>query len=376
MGSAAKPFWAPSVLTIHPMLDRLLVVRNGECDRIVNRHCVEQKMFGQQIGNKGWQVSPAARWIDFDTYLAASDNRYHTRLGFLGLANARGNGIADDGRGPSPSGRESLTGAHAAWNRYPALPESAEHTRDRADRIANLHQQRLATLMRDLFAARCGTAPAEGELRRHLLSFWSGDEHDDLRAAQALEPLTSISPEAVDLRLGGVRSTRELVGILLGGASSRWSNIAAAAAFSSWAMHRPVIAHVVERSGAAVALPSRTAAFDERAVAAARKLRNGLRRVVVDGTAMNIRRQIEPLAYHYEIYAKTGTLSTIDPDRPTSRILMVIVATDANGNAQNAITLSFVAERSSLGFATAQVGQFVARYQAELERLLATGTGR
>src|SRR6185369_5602851 len=99
----------------------------------------------------------------------------------------------------------------------------------------------LALRMRDLFGVRSGVAPAEGELRRHLPSFWSGDERDDLRAAQALEPLTGVSPEAVDLRLGNVRSTRELVAILLGGASSRWSNIAAAAAFSSWAMHKPVI---------------------------------------------------------------------------------------------------------------------------------------
>ena len=209
-----------------------------------------------------------------------------------------------------------------------------------------------------------------------LLSFWSGDERDDLRAAEGLEPLTSVSPEAVDLRLGSVRSTREFVAILLGGASSRWSNIAAAAAFSSWAMHKPVIAHVIERQNPMIALPSRTTAFDEGATAATRKLRNGLHRVVVDGTAMNIRGPLAPLAGRYQIYAKTGTLSTIDPDRPTSRIMMVIVATDANGNAQNAITLSFVAERSSLGFATGQVGQFVARNEAMLERLLAVGPGR
>jgi hypothetical protein len=332
-------------------------------------------MFGRPIGEQGWQVPAVARWVDFDTYLAASDNRYHTRLGLLGLANARGNGIADDGRGASPSDRESLTGERRAWNRYPAFPESTEHTRDRADHIANLHQQPLALRMRDLFGARCGTPPAEGELRGHLLSFWSGDERDDLRAAEGLEPLAGVSPEAVDLRLGGVRSTREFIAILLGGASSRWSNIAAAAAFSSWAMRKPVIAHVVERQGAMVALPSRTGAFDERAGAAARKLRNGLRRVVVDGTAMNIRGQIAPLAGEYQIYAKTGTLSTIDPERPTSRIMMVIVASDANGNARNAITLSFVAERSSLGFATAQVGQFVAAHQAELEQLLGAGAG-
>jgi hypothetical protein len=376
MGSAAKPFWATSALTIHPMLDRLLVVRNGECDAVARQRCVERQMFGRQVGEKGWQVPAVARWVDFDTYLAASDNRYHTRLGFLGLANARGNGIADDGRGASPSERESLSGEHRPWNRYSALPASTENTRDRPDHIANLDQQPLATRMRDLFGVRSGMPPAEGELRRHLLSFWSGDERDDLRAAEGLEPLTSVSPEAVDLRLGSVHSTREFIAVLLGGASSRWSNIAAAAAFSSWAMHKPVIAHVVERQGATVALPSRNAAFDERAIAATRKLRNGLHRVIVDGTAMNIRGEVAPFAGRYQLYAKTGTLSTVDPDRPTSRILMVIVATDANGNAQNAITLSFVAERSSLGFATAQVGQFVAAHQAELERLLGAGAGR
>lgn len=141
-------------------------------------------------------------------------------------------------------------------------------------------------------------------------------------------------------------------------------------------MQRPVVAHVVERQGAPVVRPSRAAAFDENAGAAARKLRPGLRRVVIDGTAMNIRAQLAPLAGRYEIYAKTGTLSTTDSDRPTSRILLTIVASDANGKVQNAITLSFVAERSSLGFATGQVGQFVARYQGELERLLGAGGGQ
>jgi hypothetical protein len=142
-----------------------------------------------------------------------------------------------------------------------------------------------------------------------------------------------------------------------------------------------VVAHVVQREGQAVALPSRTAAFDERATTAARKLRTGLRRVIEDGTALAIKRQVEPLSQRYEVYAKSGTLATLDSDRPTSRFLMVIIATDANGNARNAITLSFVAERSTLGFATAQVGQFVARYQAELMRMLDTpergeGAGR
>jgi len=376
MGSAAKPFWATAALDVHPSLDRLLFVRNGDCDSVVNQRCYERQMFGAQIAKKGWQVAPMPRWIDFSTYLAASDNRYHTRLGMLALANPSGNGIADDGRGASRGDRESLTGSRTPWNHYPALADSTQNSRDRAGHIANLHQQRFAALMRDLFGARIGLAPPEGDLRRHLLSFWSGDERDDLRAGDALEPLATVSPEAVDLRLNSVDDTREYVAVLLGGASSRWSNLAAAAAFSSWAMRKPVIVHIVQRDGATIALPSRNAAFDERAQTAAKKLRPGLRRVITEGTALAIRRQVEPLAGRYEVYAKTGTLSTLDPDRPTSRIMMVIIATDANGNARNAITLSFVAERSTPGFATAQVGQFIARYQGELVRLLDEGAGR
>jgi hypothetical protein len=189
--------------------------------------------------------------------------------------------------------------------------------------------------------------------------------------------MAAVSPEAVDLRLAGITDTRELIAVLLGGASSRWSNISAATAFSSWAMRRPIVAHIVARNNAAVALPSRTAAFDERAVAAAGKLENGLRRVIRDGTAMAIRDRVAPLDRRYDVYAKTGTLVTIDPNRPTSRILMVIVARDADGKIRNAITLSFVAERSSTGFATAQVGRFVERYESELVRLLeAEGAGQ
>jgi hypothetical protein len=377
MGSAAKPFWATAALTVHPQLDRMLVVQNGPCDHVANERCYEREMFGVPVANKGWQVSAHARWVDFSTYLAASDNRYHTRLGFLGLARAGANGVADDGRGRSPGGRESLAGNRTAWNRYPALADSTEHSRDRASHLANLHQQPMATRMRDLFGARSGTPRPEGEMRRYLLSFWSGDERDDLRASNGLEPMAAISPEAVDLRLNRIRETREFVAVLLGGASSRWSNIAAAAAFSSWAMSRPVIAHIVAREGAAVPLASRTAAFDERAATAAGKLRTGLRRVIADGTALAIRPRVEPLARRYDVYAKTGTLATIDRERPTSRMLMVIIARDGEGKARNAITLSFVAERSSTGFATAQVGRFVERHQAELVRLLETeGPGR
>ena len=42
MGSAAKPFWATAALVVHPDLDRMLLVRNGDCDRIANRKCYEQ----------------------------------------------------------------------------------------------------------------------------------------------------------------------------------------------------------------------------------------------------------------------------------------------------------------------------------------------
>ena len=231
--------------------------------------------------------------------------------------------------------------------------------------------------MRDLFGVTTGAPPAEGEVRHHLLSFWSGDERDDLRTSEGLEPLSSVSPEAVDLRLNGITDTREYIAVLLGGASSRWSNIAAAAAFSSWAMRKPVVAHIVVRNNAPVALPSRVAAFDDRARSAAGKLDSGLRRVISEGTALAIRGRLAPLTSSYDVYAKTGTLVTIDPYRPTSRILMVIVARDGSGNVRNAITLSFVAERSSPGFATEQVGRFIARHEDELVRLLETeGAGR
>lgn len=370
MGSAAKPFWATAVLTVHPTLDRKLLVRNGECDHVARGRCYERELFGETISKKGWQVSGLARWVDFSTYLAASDNRYHTRLGLLGLAREGENGIVSDGRGAEASDRESLTGSLTPWNRYPALADSTENTRDHPERLAKLHRQPVANAMRDLFGAATGAPAAEGETRRYLLSFWSGDQRDDLRTSEGLEPLSIVSPEAVDLRLNGVRNTREFVAILLGGASSRWSNVAAASAFSSWAVRKPVVPHIVALGGAATPLPSRAAAYDDRAKAAAAKLQTGLRRVVQEGTAMAIRNRVASLDEQYDIYAKTGTLVTIDPDRPTSRILMVIVARDGDGNVRNAITLSFVAERSSSGFATAQLGRFIEQNEGELVRLL------
>ena len=371
MGSAAKPFWATAALTVHPQLDKQLWVRNGECDSVVNRRCYEREMFGAELG-KGWQVSTLARWVDFSTYLAASDNRYHTRLGFLALARAEENAIADDGRGRAASGRESLSGRGVPWERYPALPDGMAHTRDKPKAIAKLHEQKLAMMMRDLFGVRTGSAPPEGDQRNYQVSFWSGDETDDLRASQALEPLAIVSPEAVDLRLNRVTNTREYVAVLLGGGSSRWSNLTAASAFSSWALQRPVVAHAVAGVQETKALASRVAAYDDDSAAAAAKLRPGLRRVIDEGTAIGIRSRVQPFRQRYDVYAKTGTLATLDPDRPTSRILLVIIARDDAGKATNAITLSFVAERASSGFATAQIGQFIDNHRAELLRLLET----
>ncbi|HYK06084.1 MAG TPA: hypothetical protein VE974_30355 [Thermoanaerobaculia bacterium] len=369
MGSAAKPFWATAALTVHPALERLLWVRNGDCDRMAGERCYEREMFGVEMG-KGWQVSRVARWVDFTTYLAASDNRYHTRLGMLALARAEGDGIADDGRGRSPSGRESLTGRPVAWDRYPALSDATGHTRDKPRSLANLHEQQLAVKMRDLFGIRTGAPSAEGELRRYHVSFWSGDESDDLRTREALEPLAIVSPEAVDLGLNRITGTRDFIAVLLGGGSSRWSNIDAAAAFSSWAMRRPVVAHIVDGVETPAPLASRKAAFDKDAVAAAEQLDDGLQRVLTEGTALHIRPQLRGLRERYDVYAKTGTLATVDPARPTSRILLIIVARDDDGRPRNAVTLSFVAERTSPGFATAQLGRFINNHEAELVRLL------
>jgi hypothetical protein len=370
MGSAAKPFWATAALTVHPTLDRQLLIHNGDCEKVVKNICYERRLFGVEL-KKGWQVSPRERWIDFSTYLAASDNRYHVRLGLLGLAKERGGQIADDGRGLIRADRESVNGRQVAWNHYPALADSTGHTRDRPGHIENLHQQPMAMAMRDLFGARTGTPPAEGDLRGHLLSFWSGDERDDLRTAAALEPLAIVSPEAVDLRLNGIADTREYLAVLLGGSTSRWSNIAAAGAFSSWATRSPVVAHIVQRKGAPVPLGSRTAAFNDDAKTAAGKLRGGLRRVTEDGTALALRPRLQEFRDRgYEVYAKTGTLTTIDTQRPTSRIMIAIVRRDEKGGVRNAITLSFVAERATGGFATAQVGEFLRRHEEQLLRLL------
>jgi hypothetical protein len=370
MGSAAKPFWATAALTVHPQLDRLLWTRNGECDRVVDKRCYERRLFGVEVG-RGWQVTAyPQRWVDFSTYLAASDNRYHTRLGMLALARPEKTGIADDGRGRSPSGRESLTARPVAWDRYPALSDATGNTRDKPKSIANLHEQQLAVMMRDLFGVRTGAPAAEGDLRRHRVSFWSGDETDDLRTSEALEPLAIVSPEAVDLRLHRITATRDFLAVLLGGSTSRWSNIDAAAAFSSWAMHRPIVPHVVAGVEEPKPLPSRTAAFYKDAAAAAEKLRVGLQRVLNEGTAITIRPRLRTLQARYDVYAKTGTLATVDPNRPTSRILLIVVARDERGKVRNAVTLSFVAERTSGGFATAQLGRFIENHEDELVRLL------
>lgn len=99
VGSASKPLWASAILAVHPNLDQQLMTRGTEEDE-------ESDVFGIRLTH-GWHVRKT-NWIDFKTYLSSSDNRYHVRLGFLGLAEREG--AAVEGVGASGSSKDRSPG--------------------------------------------------------------------------------------------------------------------------------------------------------------------------------------------------------------------------------------------------------------------------
>jgi cell division protein FtsW (lipid II flippase) len=368
MGSATKPFWATAALTVHPRLAELLLTRNGTCDSVVDKKCSENQIFGATAG-RGWRVPAGERWVGFNNYLALSDNRYQIRLGLLAFARGTADGgIADDGRGPIPSGRESLSGRMQPWDRFPQFGEGMTISRTRPQQITNLHTQPAADAMRDLFGVSTGSHTG-APLRRRRVSFWSGDERDDVRSGQAYDALESVSPDATHLALNRIRETRSLIAILLGGLTNRWSNVHAASAFSSWALGRPIIAHITA-DATPNALAVRTAKFQAGGADAARRLRPGLRAIFEAGGTAN---SLLPIIARYreagyEVYAKTGTLASVDRERPTSRIILTIVR---SGDAPDGgVTISFVAERATSGFAVDAVGSFLTAHADLIDRAL------
>lgn len=360
MGSATKPLWAAAVLSIHPNLDQKLSTRGIDEE--------ESDVFGIKIP-VGWDVHPSGNWTDFRNYLAQSDNRYQVRLGFLGLSERVYGDVTDAGQ--SSSDRESLRGSPPQpWHRFPKFPPEINFSHVQAGPFRRLEETPLAKSLNNMFSF--GVTSDFSDYRRSL---WTKSEADDLNTSiieqRRLTVFNAISPQAVDLSLDRVSAPRDYITLLLGGGTNLWANTDFAAAFATCVTGHPTLAHIVANDINPAPLPERKS-FPEIAA----KLRPGLMGVLTDGTG-RVQELTSGLSRlnktsDIKIYAKTGTLS----DRPdainTSRIVVAIIRweDEKKGTVKNGLILSLVVERGGMATSSKWLGEFIATYHSDLERML------
>lgn len=369
VGSASKPLWASAVMSLHPGLDRALLVRGSERS--------EDRVFGVRVvEGRPWRVSPSQGWTDWTSYLAESDNRYHVRLGFLGLASRSSAGIVAGGRTGSDS--ECLDGRGVPWGNFPLFAGSGLHVVDdvrpfmgrpgnRYAAVAGMNESQLAKQLRAHYGI--GIAAADSERK---LSFWTGDRRDDQsRPDRELAAIAEMSPMSPNFRFDAVQDARAYVSLLLGGGENKWSNVDFAGAFGTCVTGRPVVPHVASVELSATDGSDSTVTFP----AASRALRPGLQRVVTGGTATSplgsqARAFINSLD-GVKCYAKTGTLDVGSggsdgavgrcAEEPLSRIAIALIRWDSehSGRVRRGLVISVVAERSGSGAATEAAGAFM-----------------
>lgn len=366
MGSSTKPLWASVALAVHPYLDSQLRVRGGKE--------IEADAFGIAI-QPGWEAHASSGWVDFKTYLAASDNRYHVRLGLLALA--EGSDQAIKGIGLSSSGKESLDGGGQAWGKYPQFPSSLGFSSNKPGVMLNLHETEMARRFKSMYAV---SIKKNEPTTRY--SFWTKDETHNVEKAMTDQQPTSlfrwISPEIPQFAFDEFSSEnrkgpRDYISLLLGGGTNLWSNVDFAGAFATCITGHPVIAHITNND-APITLKDRTQ-FPEIAA----KVRPGLAAVMTEGTAFQTlnktpagRKALALLKSHprVEVFAKTGTLKSEEGARNTSRLVLAMIKwkDKSKGVVDTGIVFSVVAERAKVGKATEWLAEFLLAYWPDIEK--------
>lgn len=371
MGSATKPIWATAVLGVHPNLDQKLRVSGADGE--------ESEIFGMRLSRK-WHVTPSG-WRNFNDYLVMSDNRYQVRLGFLGLADARGSDVVPDD-GTSNSSKESMsTGQPVAWRAYPKFPEEIRFSKDRLGAMSSLHETALAEQLERMYSI----GVVHNDIT-HRVSFWTKRESDDLttssredsagrKSGRPTKVFRWISPQAPDFALDKVTNPSDYVTLLLGGGTNLWSNVDFAAAFATCVTGYPVIAHVVRNDQKVETLSGRT-----QFVEIAKRVQPGLAGVISKGTARGAFQSTMAIGFlsslkasmGIEAYAKTGTLKAADDARDTSRVVLALIKWKDKGKgiAQAGLVFSVVGEQAQKGTASRWLGEFLWKYQDEIRRLL------
>lgn len=367
MGSITKPIWASAVLKIHPNLDQLL--------RVMPSSGNESEVFGLTVSGSPWNLNSHTKdWVTFDQYLRYSDNRYHVRTGFLGLAEKEGNAIKRGVVLGSPV--ESLNGQSRSWGYEPQFSSAVIIDPSGARRIdyLNLSKTELGNHLHDMYSIGVveqknwkGWPTRAFSYRR---SFWTLNERDD---DSRFEPKTSwlldlVSPQVPDFYFDRLTNGRFFVNLLLGGGDNRWSNVDLAGAFGSCITGRPVIPHIIDRP---TVVPSSARSALDPAIAV--KIRRGLNQAVEQsGGTANALWQGDDLGFlksKVKFYAKTGTLKPEGTQYETSRIAVTLI--NWNGDKISAgLVFTVVAEQGSQGTATRWLKQFLIENTDEIAKVL------
>src|ERR1041385_2778353 len=241
MGSSTKPLWATAVLAVHRNLDQLLAV-TGPGEK-------EDEVFGIPV-TPGWILTHqptsvhGGPWCDFLSYLAKSDNRYHVRLGFLGLAESSEDGTIPNGP-ISSSKYESLDRGRHLWMHQPRFLDNIGFNEANPRTMKNLNVTALASHLSEMY----GIGISAGDVRPHRYSFWTGNEKDDRFDTVKADSMANaffapISPESPQFALDKIDHPRKYISLLLGGGENQWANVDFASAFVTAIQGHPVTAHI------------------------------------------------------------------------------------------------------------------------------------
>ncbi len=372
VGSATKPLWASATLAVHENLNQGFAVNGGKG--------VENSIFGINIKGDAWEV-PESRWRTFSDYLAWSDNRYHIRFGFLGLAEGSDKDVYFEKDDNSSSSSESMNGGKNVLGKFPKF-QSITFNYKQPNRISDIDKTKFAEHFRRMYGVVVGDKKYGDRY-----SFWTKNEADDLARgddsgkADITRLFASISPERANLALNNIEEPRDFISILLGGGSNRWSNVDLAAAFGTCLTGRPLISHITKTDKPFIPFNEKDSPDSrETFTSTAAKLRDGLEKVVTNGTATERLKESGATSYisflrskGYKIYAKTGTLREAET-RDISRIVLAVVKweDEAQGEIKSGMIFSLVSERAETGTATKWLGEFLASNtnQKEINRLL------
>jgi len=356
-GSSTKPIWAAASLEVNPRLVHFSV-------RGIK---VDHTLFGIDIPGVSWNgTATGDHWIDFTHYLADSNNNYQIRLNFLGLAppDPGPNVVAvernkDGSEIRTSSKLETFTAE--PWYRAPDLGAYG-FSHKTPGSLQGLQYSQLAQAMLAHFPVNI--VETNRVRRSYDISFWSGNEADNLLATEGVEErwgqLSSISPAATnfafdatspDQHLPEFGSPRAFISVLLGGSTNTWSNLDLPSSIYTTMSGRPIVPHIGMLARTA---PTR----DPFGREVSDPIRAGLQEMIQSGTGASFlsdkyggeRALSRSLGPEYNFYAKTGTLETLEEtkesgDLALARIVLIIIPKGADkSRAHKGLILSLVSE--------------------------------